>query len=84
MKLGKKTISLLWDIDDPIVKFENYKFVKDVLVKPILFTIGKSNEQTLKIIPRDQAKKSHTPELMAPELFELFFKSLIPDSEKSY
>lgn len=72
-----KSVSLLWDIEDPVVKFVNYQFVKDALDKQKLFTIGSTTEHTEKSIERASIKKSHTPELMAPSLFEDFLKSIV-------
>ncbi|MHA2274427.1 MAG: alpha/beta fold hydrolase [Candidatus Kariarchaeaceae archaeon] len=72
-----KPISLLWDVDDPIVKFENYQYVKQVVGTPKLFVIGESDENSVRSISRNEASKSHAPELMAPNLFEAFMKSLV-------
>lgn len=75
--IWKKPISILWDVDDPVVKFSNYSFIKQILTHQKLFTIGATSEKVEEQVIREGIKKSHVSELLAPDLFEPFLKSLI-------
>jgi len=69
-------LSILWDIDDPVISFSNYSKVQSSGLDHRLFTIG-TFEFSSKWVDHDQIKKSHAPELAAPSLFENFLVSLV-------
>ncbi len=66
--------TVLWDINDPVVTFNGNEIIKRNN-NISLYTIGQFS-QAKKWIPHEGIKKSHAPELNAPELFEEFLASL--------
>jgi esterase/lipase len=77
LKDWRKPISVLWDSDDNVVKFENYNLVHEVTPQVKLFVIGEVDKMAEIKVPRKGIKKGHAPELAAPNLFEKFLISLI-------
>jgi len=68
-------LTLLWDIDDPVVSFSNYSHVADHGIRASLYTIGPHPDAVASA--SRELKPSHVPELMAPELFDAFLKQLL-------
>ncbi|MHA2030304.1 MAG: alpha/beta fold hydrolase [Candidatus Kariarchaeaceae archaeon] len=71
-----KPVALLWDVDDPVVKFSNYTYITQVIKGPVLFTIGEPAVDVKLAVNHEGIKKSHAPELTAPDLFEEFIKHI--------
>ncbi len=73
-----KSLSVLWDAQDPVVSFENYPQISDICPQSKLFLVGpnsiNANTEFHKIDEIQQA--SHVPELFYPDLFERFLMSL--------
>ncbi|MHA2030245.1 MAG: alpha/beta fold hydrolase [Candidatus Kariarchaeaceae archaeon] len=71
-----KPVALLWDIDDPVVNFSNFDYITQVIKEPVLFTIGEPAVDVKFAVSHEGIKKSHAPELTAPDLFEAFIKHI--------
>lgn len=70
-----KPLIVLWDVEDPVVKFSNYEHLLEHKIPHDLFSLGKV-EGAYFSLEHTGYKKSHVAELVAPELFESFLKRL--------
>ncbi|MDH5404121.1 MAG: lysophospholipase [Candidatus Heimdallarchaeota archaeon] len=77
-QIKTKKISILWDVNDPIIPFKQIENYLNTNNEIKLYTLGKPNlnVNNLFYIGSDN-NPSHEPELQSPELFTRFLKSLI-------
>lgn len=73
LKTWGRPIHLLWDIKDPVIKFENYNIIKKLENKKLLFTVGSTEDAVYAVDHRIDG--THIPEREYPELFEKFLSS---------
>jgi len=75
-----KPMMVLWDTEDPVVSFNGYKNIKSSVTQTKLFAIGENIPEAHILIPRSPDRPpSHAPELVYPELFEVFLAQLVAD-----
>jgi pimeloyl-ACP methyl ester carboxylesterase len=75
-----KPISILWDVEDPIVPFQSLEYIKNLNLSSLkLYTLGYTSETTVQSISRTEVQDTaptHVPELIAPQLFTQFLSEL--------